>query len=62
MKKRLERRNIYDFSSIKRAARKFHVSLSRAKKWQRNVLHLQGFFTLIVRIDFFFAFLVAVTG
>ena len=65
-KKKKERRNIYDFSSIKRTTRKFHVSWSRAKQWQTNIqkknaLHLQTFFSLLSPIDFL-AFLVAVTG
>ena len=49
-KKKLARtRNIYDFSSIKRATRKFHVRWSRAKQWQRNAqnLHVQSFFSLL---------------
>ena len=64
-KKKMERRNIYDFFSIKRATRKFHVRWSRAKQWprnvQKNVLHVQSVFSLLSPIDFF-AFLVAVTG
>ena len=35
--KKLERRNIYYFPSIKRTTRKFHVRWSRAKQWQKNV-------------------------
>ena len=71
-KKKLARtRNIYDFSSIKRATRKFHVRWSRAKQWQRNaqknVLHVQSLFSLLNSPPppthiFFFAFLVAVNG
>ena len=48
---KMERRNIYDFFSIKRATRTFHVRWSRAKQWQRNaqknVLHVQSLFSLL---------------
>ena len=69
--KKKELRNIHDFSSIKRATRKFHVRLSRAKQCQRNVqkkkcaARAKFFFSLLSPFDsffFFFAFLVAVTG
>ena len=61
--KKMELRNIHDFSSIKRATRKFHVRLSRAKQCQRNVKKNEFFFSLLSPFDsFFFAFLVAVSG
>ena len=75
VKKKLELRNIHDFSSIYRATRKFHVRLSLAKQCQRNVpkkcaSRTKFFFSLLspfnffffVFFGFFFAFLVAVAG
>ena len=57
---KMERRNIYDFFSIKRATRTFHVRWSRAKQWQRNVqknvLHVQTFFFALKPYWFFLHF------
>ena len=57
---KMERRNIYDFFSIKRATRTFHVRWSRAKQWQRNVqknvLHVQTFFFALKPYWFFLLF------
>ena len=60
--KKKELRNIHDFSSIKRATRKFHVRLSRAKQCQRNVqkkkcaARAKFFFSLLSPFDSFFFF------
>ena len=57
-KKKMERRNLYDFSSMKRATRKFHLRWSRAKQWERNVQKMcctcKVFFSLSSPIDIFF--------
>ena len=57
---KMERGNIYDFFSIKRATRTFHVLWSRAKQWQRNVqknvLHVQTFFFALKPYWFFLHF------